>query len=395
MNQPIPPHQMPLAHAKNYGKMNCFDDQYNEVLDYYHAALRLASLDMKGNDIIRVEDDVIRGLAKAGLTTGDAGVVNAIYQLGVFIQYSIKNTGYGSLPKNPWQVQGYRAVKTASKTANLGIAEAQNVGAGVEPGYEEIAPDPKEIELVGDYSQKLVVLSQIADAVKPDENRVTIEKDFFKSLENDLFADFDTLPGDDFESIDRVCASTSEQAGVGATAGDEDMYGIDRGANSWMDANSDHNSNVDRDLTIALIEALRQDQEPYWDTFPEKKVFITGFDTFTRWSLLEGTKQRLGSDTFTVTINDGITSPGVKGGFKLATWDDIPIIRTDSVVQDTISRLYLLDLEHLGIAFGRPISYSESDNMFEVGHKILGVHYGIGELYCTKFKGQGKLRDLQ
>ncbi len=380
---------------RRFEQMNCYDDRYGHLYDWYLEQLRLASPDKHGNDIMLVEDEMFEGLAKAGITSGDAGVVNAIYSLDVFIQYSVKPTAYGMLPKNPWQVQGYRAVSTPSITSGLGVAEAQAVGTEQSPTYVEIAPDPKEIELPTSSSQRLAVLAQIADAISPDQNRVVVEKDFFKALEADILQDFDTLPGDDFESIDRVCASTSEQAGVGATAGDEDIYGIDRGANSWMDANSDHNSGVDRDLTISLIESLREDQEPFWDVFPEQKVFLTGLDTWTRWSLLEGTKQRLGSDTFTVTVNEGITSPGVKGGFKLATWDGIPIIRSDNVQQDTISRIYLLDLADLGIAMGKPISMSESDNMFEVGHKIVSVWYGIGELYATKFKSQGKLRDLQ
>lgn len=379
-----------------FEKMDCFDDQYPDLESYYYERLKLISQDLRGNDVMIVGDDVIRGLAKAALTTADAGAVNEIYSLDVFLQYSTQPTGYGILPKSPWAVQGYRAVSVASKTSGLGIAEGAALGTAVEPTYVEVPPSPKEIELVSDYSQRLAVLSQIADAVSPDQNRVVVEKDFYKSLEADLLDDVTTLPVADFESLDRVTSSYSEVTAGLCDAGDSDIYGIDRdAAASWIDGNCDHASGTDRDLTIALIEALRTDQEPYWDTFPNGKVYLTGFDSWSRWSQLEGTKQRLGSETFTVSVGDGITSPGAKAGFKIATWDGIPIIRSDGVAKDTISRIYLFDLDYLGIAFGKPIQYIESDDPFAVGHLIKGAHYGIGELYCTMFKGQGKLRDLK
>ena len=377
-------------------KMNCYDDRYDSLLDWYGKQLRIKSPTLDGTNAQLQIIDQGEMLMKAALTTGDAAAVNALYQLGVFVQYSIKPNAYGCHPKTPWKVQGYRAVKAASKSSAVGVAEGGALGTGVEPTYYEVAVDPKEFELVGDYSTRLQVLSEIADAVKVDQNRQTIEKDFFKSMDADLLKDFDTLAGNNIESIDRLTASAAEQAGCGATAGDDDIYGIDRGAEGWADANSEHASGTDRILSEALIDALRRDQEPYWETFPENKVFITGFDTWTRWGQLEAAKQRYGTEMFTITIGDGVkTAEGAKGGFKLATWDGVPIIRDDSVEKDTISRIYLEDLEVTGIAFGRPIGYSESDNMFEVGHLVKGVWYGIGELYATAFKPNGKLRDLK
>lgn len=211
----------------------------------------------------------------------------------------------------------------------------------------------------------------------------------------DILQDCDTLASNNFESIDRITGSYSEITGVGQDAGDLDVYSQDRDTEAtWVDANSLHNSGTDRTLTIALIDELRQNQERYWKD-PKDKFYITGYTSWTRWSQLESAKQRYGTDTYNMTVGDGVqTAEGGKGSFKLATWDGWPIIRDSSTQTDTIDRIYLLDGQNIGIAWGLPVTYSESDNAFAVGHLVRGLQYGIGELYATHFKAHGKLRDL-
>ncbi len=387
-----------------YDLIEAWDDVYNTPLDFYlgrlkRFGLKMASPSMDGTNTQLVAVDMGEMLQKANLATSSTGAINAMYDLGVFIQYKIQANAYGMLPAETWRRQGYRAVSTAASTSAVGITEGQALGTAVVPTFVEIAPTPKEIEVVTDYTQRLIVQEAISEGITLAQNREVVEKDFFRSLDADLLSDFDTLAGDDFESLDRVTASTSEQAGVGATAGDEDLYAVDRSANSWFDSNALHNSGTDRTLTENLVSQLRQNQEPFWQDPVSGKGYLTGFDTWTRFSQIIGASQRLGLEDAVITLNGVKTSPGNRTGFKVATFEGVPFIRDDQVAVDTISRVYLFDFDYLGISWGKPPTYLESDpdtaDVFAVGHLVRGVHYGIGELYATMPVSSGKLRDLQ
>lgn len=384
-----------------WDRIVAWDDKYTSVEDYYFdrlRQLRIVSPALDGTNAQLLNLDTKSLLAKADLTSADAGAVNAIYSLGVFLQYITKANALGALPKETWRRQGYRAVTTASKTSGLGIAEAAALGTAVEPTYIEVGPTPKEIELVSSYAQRLAVLSQIADAVSVDQNRQTIEKDFFRSLNADLWGDVDVVAGNNFESLDRISSDFGEIADHTLDAGDADIYGVDRDAGaSWADANAlTAASGTDRDLSVSLVDQLRQNQEPYWDSL-DRKVFFAPYGQHVKWSQLEAAKQRFGVSDVAFTVGDGITtSPGERAGFKIASWDAIPVVRDDNIptAQSAGGAIYLFDQDYVGLAWGRPVEYLESDDPFQVGHTIKGVWYGIGELYCTQFKSQGKLSDL-
>lgn len=384
-----------------YDRIEAWNDVYPGVLDWYaervqQVNLKMASPTLDGTNTQLIAVDVGDILQKAELTTADAGAANAVYDLGVFVQYKAMANTYGALPANTWSRLGYRAVSAASATSGVGIAEASAVPTGVEATYFEIAPTPKEIALTHDYSNRLVEYSRMADAVTIAQNRQVAEIDFFRSLNADMLVDGDTLASNNFESIDRVTASSGEATALSWTANDEDLYGVDRSAETWFDANSDHNSGTDRNLTEDLINALRRDAEPYWDVgIPNQKVFITGFDTWDRWSALSSASERFQPTFVSMGVNGIQTSPGQEGGFAISSWDQIPVIRDDQVAADTISRLYLLDTDHVGISWARPPAYQESDTWFEVGFLVRGVRYGIGEVITTKPIAQSKLRDLK
>jgi len=98
-------------------------------------------------------------------------------------------------------------------------------------------------------------------------------------------------------------------------------------------------------------------------------MWLTNDNTWVDWSALESPKQRHGEDTFTQTINGIQTAEGGKGGYKLSTYNGIPIIIDSNVQEDTKGRIYLLDLDHVGIVQGRTISFKESDNHIMVTPK--------------------------
>lgn len=385
---------MPGAEAL-LDKMVLFDDGNMGVEDYYreraNAQLKMASPTNDGrNTQLLLMDE----MAKAALSTSDTGAINAVYDLAVVLGYATKKNTVGALRKTPWKRQGYRFVTAAGKSSALGIASGGALGAGVKNTYIEVAPTPKEIEYVADYTTRLKVLAAMADGVAQDQDRRIHEKNFWRSLDADLLANYDTVAGNNFEGIMRWISVLGTDEGYTAT--DEDIYGIDRSVQTAYKSNV-LRAAADRPLTVQLINSLRTTVEPYWENDLNDKWYLTGPDTWTRWSELEGAKMRFSNEAFTMTIGDGIkVGPGIQAGGKIATWDGMGVVTDDLIDKtgDTISPVYLMDNQNISLAFGLPPAYNESDDQFVVGHLTRGVWYGIGELYGLNPLAFARLRDL-
>ena len=104
-----------------------------------------------------------------------------------------------------------------------------------------------------------------------------------------------------------------------------------------------------------------------------------------------------------VNVNGVGTVKGIDAGIELCTIYGIPLFQDPHVAVDTISRIYALDtgnpenfeLPRLSFKVAQPTSYYESRDFFSVGklsHE--GMYLTSGELLCTFFGAQGKLRDL-
>jgi hypothetical protein len=379
--------------------MTFFDDGGMSLDEFYHSravkAVQMVSptLDGKNTELTPIDE-----LAKAALDSSVAGAINAVYDLAVITQYAMGINAVGATPKKPWRRQGFRAWKTASKTSGLGVAESQALGTALSPTPYEVAPTAKELELVGAFSSRLKLLSEIADGVAADDMRRAMEADFWRSLENDININYDTLPGNNMSGLNLLTASDGETTAESYTAGDEDYLGVDRSVETWFNGNPLYAaSGTDRDLSMALINDMREAAQPYWSSL-EGKWWLTGFDTWTRISELEGAKIRLSFESYKVTLGDGIqVGPGIQAGGKIATFDGFPMVVSDAVskVGDTISPVMLLDNVYLGMYMGRPVQHVESDDVFAVGHLVKGVWYGIGELIDMKPKTTSRLRDLR
>jgi hypothetical protein len=363
---------------------------YDEQLDS-----QLSQLKIVDNQLITV--DPYDYIQKTDITTGTTGVRNIIYGREVFLWYSQQQNAWGLLPKTGWPENGwgYRYSSAAGLASGAGIAQGASVGTAVIPTYGTVDVTPKEVEVVTGSSIRLEAVHAEDDTITFEDNRAVIESNFFDAIDTDLLGDIDTTANANFESIDRYTESSTAASGVGFTAGDEDMYGVDRSSVTTMNSWPLHNSNVDRSLTISLINQMRQYAEEYWVSFPENKVFLTGYDTWRVWSELDASKQRYGQMNAVVTINGIETAPGNAGGYKVSTWEGVPVVRDSNCQVDTISRAYLLDFDYLGMAIGRPLEYIESDNPYEVGHNRRGLYYMIGEMYGVLPKTSAQLRDLQ
>ena len=215
-----------------------------------------------------------------------------------------------------------------------------------------------------------------------------------------LTTDVTTLAGNDIESLDRVTTgNNSMTSGTHYDTNDEDIYSIDRSAQTWSFAedNAD-SSSANRTLTLDHIDDLFQ---KIWVRGGNPKVMLTGYDTLMRIQQLLQSQQRFMEEKRVVPTYNGVKGvPGVEAGFIVATYNGVPIIPTKEMASDGISRVYMMDTDYLYFSTGKPTQYFESG--IETGDPFAinrlgqeGLYRTMGEIWTTFFGGQGSIRDLQ
>jgi len=337
----------------------------------------------------------------APVITSTTGARNIIYGAGLMAQVLVGANSFGALPKKPWSKTGYRAI-TAADTTDLGLAENGAIPATTKPTMAAVDVTVRLLPASFDMSSTQMKLSGKDDVVTWEELQAYEQQEYKNKLNRALHVNMGTLTGPSgdgtgMQSLDRVCGSAAENTAMSYTTGDEDIYGLDRTTASWADAYVGHASTVDRYLALSHIDTMLQNVEPYWNEGSrQNKVCITGYDTALRIGQLLQSQLRYTKERVTMTVNGIKTAPGVDAGFEVASYDGIPIIRDSNVNKDTISRIYMLDLDHVWIGMLQPITYLESEDYQAIdkfGRE--GVYYMEGELVCDLFKAQGKVMDLK
>ncbi len=319
--------------------------------------------------------------------------------------------GYGIFEKKPYVQEGWRVFK-GRPTAGSDYAEnAATLPDSDKPDLALLNEAVATKAHVFDASEISRLLSKSLDDTTDDPMKVLREfyaQEHVKSINEDLFQEFATASTNKINSIDRLTASSAEVAAHSGTytAGDEDIFAVDRSANSWADAQSLYDASADRDLTESLVKQLIRSCRVFWGS-NAKPVFITGYDTLDRFSDWIDPSLRYqivpGSDGLRyqpIKVNDHETLPGIGAGQIVNAYHNIPIIPLSDVPQDTISRVYLIDLNSTYIENLAPTQYFEggisSGDPFSVdGLKDKGLVRTIHRLKSTNLPGQGKIRDLQ
>lgn len=351
--------------------------------------------------------------ADAQLQTGTTGAFNAIYGAMAFSQLNQEANVFAALPKYPWQHSGFRAITAdAGATRDGGVAEGAALPETIRATFAQIDVTAKEIVHNFDVSYKHENLVGKDDAFgSMAQLRPYFANLHAKRINEQLLTDANTLAGTGMESVDRVTGSfASLITSLSYTAGDEDVYGIDRSANSWADAVSDDNGGTDREVTFALI---RNNLATLQANGARTNLIVTGSDTY--WKLVGDAETNVryqailkeGND-YSVGVNGVSTDTGIGYGVRIATIYGIPVIVSQAVPQDGCSRVYLLDtteneggIPRLGVSLLSPTLYAEagmSAGLTPFGINKLateGMYYTSGELVCTFFKAQGSIRDLK
>lgn len=350
--------------------------------------------------------------ASGPISTSTTGVYNPVFGAYAWSQLNQEANIFGVLPKVPWGRSGFRVKSSrANSLPTAGVAETGALPTAAVPVYKEISYKPK---LVAHRFNNTEMQEFLVEDSGDDEyasmgqlrNDMAIEhKEDMNAM---LAVEFGTLASNKLESIDRITASSGEQSACGEDAGDEDLYGVDRSANTWFNAQVRHNSNVDRNLTDLLIRNLRND---IGSAGGNPTFGLTGWDTYSAITGLYQSQVRynpLGMAMVAPSVNGIQFKEGIPTAVNVTTVYGIPLIVSKNVAQDTISRLYLLDSSNpegaetprLCMKVGKPTQYFEAGinqgtpfavNVF--GNE--GLYRTLAELHCPFPAAQGKLRDLQ
>ena len=362
---------------------------------YYYGAGNAMGYSYSGSELLKADSPMLS-------TT--AGTYQAIYGRKVWSQLNQEFNAFSILPKRPWDRSGWR-VSTGKPNGGAlhgGVAENATLPETVKPTFQHVAAKPKTIAHTFDMSETAIFLADKDDGLGDIRSVMKEEmgKHHAEMVNKMLLTDASTVAGNNFESLDRITVGNNQMAsGTHYDAGDEDIYSIDRSANTWAFAedNAD-SSSTNRNLSLDQLDTLFQN---IWERGGNPKVILTGYDTLMRLQQLLQSQQRFMEEKRVTPTYNGVKGvPGIEAGFIVATYNGVPIIPSKDVVKDGISRMYFLDTDYVYFSTAIPTQYYESG--IETGDPFAinrlgqeGLYRTMGEIWTTFFGAHGSVRDLQ
>ena len=362
---------------------------------YFYGAGNAMGYSYSGSELLKADSPML---------SSTAGTYQAIYGRKVWSQLNQEFNAFSVLPKRPWERSGWRVItERPSFAKGGGLAENATLPDTTKPIFQHIAAKPKTIAHTFDMSETAMFLADKDDGLGDIRSVLKEEmgKHHAEHINRMLLGDVTTVAGNDFESLDRVTSSdsTSMTSGTHYDAGDDDIYSIDRSANSWAyaEGNADTGS-VNRNLSLDQLDDLFQ---KIWVRGGNPKVMLTGYDTLMRLQQLLQSQQRFMEEKRVTPTYNGVKGvPGVEAGFIVATYNGVPIIPSKDVPTDSLSRIYYLDTDYLYFSTAIPTQYFESG--IETGDPFAinrlgqeGMYRTMGEVWTTFFGGHGSIRDLK
>lgn len=354
------------------------------------------------------------------ITTSVSGYYNAIYGKYAWANLNMEANLYGALPKSVWGRSGARIITARANTLpTAGVAQDGSLPSAVYPTVETFSYTPKtaagQVFEVTEIHNELGAGGQNDTYMTMADSRDYYGNEHLEDINVMLNTQNGTLASNKFEPIDRVVASYSEitnctdSANAIYTAGDLDIYGLDRDSVTTYDGYVDHNSGTDRAVTDPIIQGLYRNVQQNGGRPDLSGFFYTGLDTQVKINGLYDPQLRfMGVSYVQPSVNGIKTLPpgGISVGTMVSTFLGLPVITSKNAVQDTVSRLYLLDtsnpegFDHSRLEIGilKPTQYFETgfENALLLGKlNNRGMYRTVGELRCRFFAAQGKVRDLK
>jgi len=362
---------------------------------YYYGAGTAMGYSYSGSELLKADSPMLS-------TT--AGTYQAIYGRKVWSQLNQEFNAFSILPKRPWERSGWRVITARpSFSKGGGVAENATLPETTKPTFQHIAAKPKTVAHTFDMSETAMFLADKDDGLGDIRSILKEEmgKHHAEHINRMLTEDITTAAGNDFESLDRITCgdSTVMTSGTHYDAGDEDIYSIDRSANTWSFAEGNGDTGAtDRVLSLDQLDDVFQ---KCWTRGGNPKVILTGYDTLMRLQQLLQSQQRFMEEKRVTPTYNGVKGvPGIEAGFIVATYNGIPIIPSKDVQSDTLSRMYFLDTDYLYFSTAIPTQYYESG--IETGDPFAinrlgqeGLYRTMGEVWTTFFGGHASIRDLK
>lgn len=329
------------------------------------------------------------------------GIYNAVYGAKCWVNLNLEANAFGMIRKVPWDRSGWRVITArASSSVTGGVAENGTIPETNKPTFGELSTKPKTVAHAFDTSEVMQFLGTVDDSLEDvmAALREYMAKEHSEHINKMLLTDNDTLAGNNIDSLDRVLGSYAEITACGQTAGDLDIFGLDRDAGAtYADAYVSQNGTTDRSLSLSLIDSMFQN---IWTNGGNPDVILTGYDTLMATQQLLQSQQRFMESSRVVPSVEGVQGvEGINAGFIVATYNQVPIIPSKNQVQDTISRMMFLDNDYLALKVAKPTQYFESGilsgdpfGINRLGQE--GMYRSMAELNCMFFAAQGKLREL-
>ena len=362
---------------------------------YYYGAGNSMGYSYSGSELLKSDSPMLS-------TT--AGTYQAIYGRKVWSQLNQEFNAFSILPKRPWDRSGWRVItgKPNGGALHGGVAENATLPETVKPTFQHVAAKPKTIAHTFDMSETAIFLADKDDGLGDIRSVMKEEmgKHHAEMVNKMLLTDASTPAANNFESLDRITVGNNQMAAsTHYDAGDEDIYSIDRSANTWAFAEDNADaSSANRNLSLDQLDTLFQN---IWERGGNPKVILTGYDTLMRLQQLLQSQQRFMEEKRVTPTYNGVKGvPGIEAGFIVATYNGVPIIPSKDVPKDGISRMYFLDTDYVYFSTAIPTQYYESG--IETGDPFAinrlgqeGLYRTMGEVWTTFFGAHGSVRDLQ
>lgn len=359
------------------------------------------------------------GVSKADnmLQTVDEGYRNVVYGSEVFSLLNSEANLFALLENRAWTKSGERIVTGRDSDRTLGdsgVGEGGSLPDTIHPDVEEFEQTAKSVVHSFNVSQVKQLLAETDDDDLDDPfdwlrrwygegtEHQTGMGEHPKDINVQLLSDTDTGAGDNMESVDRVISDSDESTLLSDPA-DNDIYGFDRSAGEF-ESNVLENGGTARSFTINhlddAIEAVKSNsgKNPVQD---DGYFFLTGHDTYKIIEQEVGGKERLEPTRAQVGMNGVQTNPGDDVGIITQSYKTIPIFESDDVIQDDLSRVYLVDSSTMFIKTLLPTQFYSTgvdidDNPFAIDALANeGAFVTIGELTCVNPAAHAKVRDLK
>jgi len=344
--------------------------------------------------------------ADAPVLVATAGAYNPYYSAQLMAQVINSANAFSVLGMMPYKKSGYRAV-TAKSGATIAMAEGAATGDSkkptlahvqVKPGLHFVNFDMGSLEMALEGKDDVTTFAELM-AYMGDEFMGYTDINILKNIA----AGGAYTVG--FDSLQRLIANyaylTAEPA-----ANELDPWSTqdrDAGA-SWADAQmvtGTVSGDAETDLTFALanVDTLFAACIPWWKNGSvANKVFITGYDMLNRMqALMMAQAIWKGYEGASVDVNGIKTLPGQTANMMIAQYNSIPIIGDYNMVADTLSRIALVDKDHLGIGLITPLMAFDTGPdvintaMFTGSLTRRGAYLIQGQVWCDCFKAQGMI----